>query len=304
MHHQSEDVLPKANAIWPEILVNLAGLDEKLLNHKKEHPCPLCGGKTRFRYRTKPAGLDRPFYCNHCGSKNGIEFLMAYSGLSYSDAINRVGDYIGNVPSEKLEVIKREFEIKNQFPERYKFDAELYDSIKKEATVDLSAWQRVNGLNMLDILKHDDEALVPLLNKHGKPCDFVMIDADGNYQTTGGNKIIPNEFYSVFGETKGKRLYIAVSPLVAAHASIFMQRMTHCCYDESNIWDVAKNLFNEKSFFNEGKGQQDEPIVIVSNMNEVKEADSAKLSQITYDSKSRSVSRKIWKPFEIMDSRK
>lgn len=298
MHHQSEDVLPKASPIWPDILVNLAGLDEKLLDHRKEHPCPLCGGKTRFRYRAKPAGIDRPFYCNHCGSKNGIEFFMAYSGLNYSDAINRLGDYIGNVPSEKLEVKKREFEIKNQFPERYKFDAELYDSIKKEATVDLSAWQRVNGLNMLDLLKHGDHALVPLLNKNGKPCDFVMIDLDGNYQTTSGNKIIPNAFYSVFGEIKGKRPYITVSPLVAAHASIFMQRMVYCCYDTQNIWEVAKNTFNKT------EDDQNEPIVIVSSIDEVKEADSVKLSQMTYDSTNRSVNRKIWKPFEIMDSRK
>lgn len=86
MNHQKEDVLPKAAAMWPDILVNLAGIDASIFDHRKEHPCPLCGGKTRFRYRAKPAGLDRPFYCNHCGSKNGIELFIAYTGMDYRTA--------------------------------------------------------------------------------------------------------------------------------------------------------------------------------------------------------------------------
>lgn len=290
MNHQKEDVLPKAAAIWPDILVNLAGIDSSIFDHRKEHPCPLCGGKTRFRYRNKPAGLERPFYCNHCGSKNGIEFFIAYTGMDYCSAINSVGDYIGNIPREKIEVIKREFEIKNQFPERYKFDAELYDSIKKAATVDLSAWQRVNGLNMLDVLKHGDEALVPLLDSNGKPVDFVMIDIEGNYQTTAGNKIIPDGFYSVFGDIKGKRSYIAVSPLVAAHAAVFTQRQVICCYEETNIWDIGKNIYEP-------------PVVIVSNISEVQEADVLKFSQLVFDSKNNTVNRRLYKYGEIMKER-
>ena len=39
---------------------------------------------------------------------------------------------------------------------------------------------------MLDILKHGDNALIPLLDKNGKPVDFMMIDGYGNMQTTGG----------------------------------------------------------------------------------------------------------------------
>lgn len=290
MNHQKEDVLPKAAAMWPDILVNLAGIDASIFDHRKEHPCPLCGGKTRFRYRAKPAGLDRPFYCNHCGSKNGIEFFIAYTGMDYGTAINSIGDYIGNIPQEKIEVKQREFEIQSQFPSWYQFNSELYDTIKKAATVDLSAWQRVNGLNMLDVLKCGDEALVPLLDKNGKPVDFVMIDVDGNYQSTAGNKIIPDGFYSAFGEVKGKRSYIAVSPLVAAHAAVFTQRQVICCYSLENIWEIGKN-FDEP------------PVVIVSNIAETQEADSVKFSQLVFNSKNNTVNRRIYQPGEIMKER-
>lgn len=290
MNHQKEDVLPKAAAMWPDILVNLAGIDSSIFDHRKEHPCILCGGKTRFRYRAKPAGLDRPFYCNHCGSKNGIEFFIAYTGMDYGTAINSIGDYIGNIPQEKVEVKKREFEIQSQFPEWYKFDPELYDSIKKAATVDLSAWQRVNGLNMLDILKHGDDALIPLLDENGKPVDFVMLDIDGNYQTTGGNKIIPSGFHSTFGDKIGKHRYIAVSPFTAAHASIFTQRQVICCYEPENIWEIGKN-FDEP------------PVVIVTSVEETQEADIVKFSQLTFNKANNTVNRRIYQPGEIMKER-
>jgi len=290
MNHQKEEVLPKASTMWPDILVNLAGIDASILDHRKEHPCPLCGGKTRFRYRSNQPILDRPFYCNQCGSKNGIEFFISYTGMDYGSAINSIGNYLGNIPQDQLEMKKREFDILSRFPSWYDFDHNRYDFVKKTAKVDLSSWQRVNGLNMIDILKSGDDAIVPLLYKDGKPIDFVMIDVDGNYQTTAGNTIIPCGFHSVFGEIKGKRLYIAVYPEVAAHASIFTQRQVICCYSLENIWEIGKHF-------------EDPPLVIVSNIEEVREADSIKFSQLVFNRKNHTVNRRMYKPFEIIEER-
>lgn len=290
-NHQKEDVLVKANLIWPEILVNLAGMDSDYLSGKKEGPCPLCGGDTRFIYRIKKVHeLDKPFYCRSCGSRDGLGLFIKFTGLDFPTAINKLGDYVGNIPTEKLEVKQREHQTRSKFPNRYKFDPDLYDTIKKAATVDLSAWQRVNGLNMMDILKSGDDALIPLLNDKGVPVDFVLIDIDGNYQTTAGNKSIPDGFYSVFGEKQGKRNYIAVSPLVAVHASIYMQRKVICCYELSNIWEV-------------GKQNEDPPVVIVSNLEETQEADINKFEQMIYNAKNRTVNHRVYQPFEIMDLR-
>lgn len=290
MNHQKQDVIPKANAIWPEILINLTNIDESILNHQKEHPCVLCGGKTRFRYRAKPAGLDRPFYCNNCGSKNGMEFFMAYTGMDYSTAINAIGDYIGNIPTDKIEIKQREFEVKSKFPDWYKFDAGVYESIKSNATVELSAWQRVSGLNMLDLLKHEDDAAIPILDDKGNQVDFMMIDIEGNCQTTSGNEIIPGGFHSVFGETEGKRPYIAVSPHVAAHVSIFTQKKVICCYEIENLWEVTKGL-------------SEEPFIIVTNLTEVNEADQLRLNQMTFNTKNNTINRRLYKPYEIMQER-
>lgn len=164
-----------------------------------------------------------------------------------------------------------------------------YESLKKSAKVDLSAWQRVSGLSMLEVLASGDNALVPLLAL-GNPFDFAIIDINGNVTTSDGSENIPDGAYSTFGTVVGKRNYISSSPFYAAHAAVFTQKMVHCCYTVDNLWHVAKNL-------------EDPPVVICSSIEEVQEADSLKFDQLMFNAKSNTVNRRLWKPFEYMDAR-
>lgn len=166
-----------------------------------------------------------------------------------------------------------------------------YLQMKSKAKVDLSAWQRVNGLTMIELLSYEEQSLIPLLNEKGKPCDFVMMDIDGNWQTTAGNKTLPTGFYSVLGNKKGNRSYISINPLTAAHASIYMGIEVICCYEISNLWETTKHL-------------EEAPIVLVSCEDELCEADQLKFEQRTYNHKTRAVSGKIYQPYEIADLRK
>ncbi|QYW02823.1 DNA primase/helicase [Vibrio phage BUCT006] len=286
--HDKETVLRAAEGLHVSILTSLTDLPESTFDHRKEHPCPLCGGKTRFRYRKEALHkIDAPFFCNVCGSKDFLNFFIAVTGYDFPTAINTIGDYLNCVPVEQIRVANQQAQITASFPTWYKFDMDKYKQIKDGATVGISPWQRVSGLNVLDILKHGDNALIPLLNEHGKAVDFTMIDIDGNWQTTGGNKSVPSGFYSTFGDTKGKHAYIAVSPFHSAHASIFMQRQVICCYDVANIWDVAKNL-------------EDAPVIVTASMDDVLEADSLNFKQLTFNSKNNCVNRRLFEVGEIV----
>lgn len=286
MNYSKDDVLPAAAGLWQDIVLALTNVDRRFFNGRNQ-PCQLCGGKDRARFIRKH---EMQFHCNQCGDKSGLQFYMEYAGIGFSDAINDVGNYLGMIPVERREAAKREHVIINQFPDWYNYDIEIYDSIKEAATVDLSAWQKINGLNMLDILKHGENALLPLLNESGEPCDFVMINQAGSWQTTGGNRSLPKGVHSTFGTTLGKRSYIAVSPLTAAHAAVFTQRMVHCCYDVANLWDVAKNF-------------EEAPVIICASIEDVQEADSLKFEQMMFNAKNNTVNRRLWKSFEYMDER-
>lgn len=79
---------------WPGILSAL-GAPETMVNPRKFHPCPWCGGKDRFRFTDKDgAGL---FYCNQCGSHSPVDFLMHVNGWDFARAAKEIEGVLGEV---------------------------------------------------------------------------------------------------------------------------------------------------------------------------------------------------------------
>lgn len=84
-------IMDKARGYWPTILDQL-GINATYLKNK-HGPCPVCGGKDRFRFDNK--GGSGSFYCNHCGAGYGITLLMLYHGWDFREARNRVAQVLG-----------------------------------------------------------------------------------------------------------------------------------------------------------------------------------------------------------------
>ena len=83
----------KSDAVgrWPVILSRL-GIDAGDGKHK---PCPVCGGKDRFRFDDKNGR--GTWICNQCGSGDGIGLIKSVLNLEYADAMQRVADIVGHV---------------------------------------------------------------------------------------------------------------------------------------------------------------------------------------------------------------
>jgi len=81
---------------WRGILAHF--IDDKLLDGQ-HHPCPICGGKDRFRFDNKNG--NGSFYCNSCGAGSGIHLLSLSLGLSYTDAWKEVEKVIGESAEQK-----------------------------------------------------------------------------------------------------------------------------------------------------------------------------------------------------------
>lgn len=287
MDYQKEDVLPKAEGMWVDILIALTDVDPSIFNSKKEHPCPLCGGKTRFRYRN-PNGkkLDRPFFCNVCGSKNGVEMLVALTGMNFREAINAVGNYLNLIPAEKINVIHKQHTNKMNFPDWYLFDQDKYDEFKKSVTKAKSSWQLANGIQCLNgLYDYKNRCAVPLYNESGDVCDAVLVNLDNEWATTCGSISVPPGFYSKFGKQEGNYTFLAQDPLVAAKAASYMRKLVLCTWSGPNLAYVAFHF--------------ERPVVIVSNLEECREADACFFDQMKIDMDKGIVSRKFYKPDEI-----
>ena len=96
MHRDQPSVHARAKGRWPGILSRL-GVDAKILNVRKHHPCPWCGGKDRFRF-TDNEGTGS-FYCGQCGQHSPVDFLMHVRGWDFATAAKEVESIVGSIPA-------------------------------------------------------------------------------------------------------------------------------------------------------------------------------------------------------------
>jgi putative DNA primase/helicase len=91
---------------WPDLLAHFCGLTPEQLSDKHQ-PCPLCGGKDRYRFDDKDG--TGSWYCNKCGGKDqtggggtGMDLLMRHQRLTYIEACQRIEQHLGMVPEPPL----------------------------------------------------------------------------------------------------------------------------------------------------------------------------------------------------------
>jgi len=96
MRHQTA-TRQSAQGKWDWILTTLCGPE---IVRRKHGPCPMCGGKDRYRYDNKNNGGE--YYCAQCGHGDGFDLLCKLNGWDFKTAANAVDDLLGNTTKEKL----------------------------------------------------------------------------------------------------------------------------------------------------------------------------------------------------------
>lgn len=82
---------------WRGILQHFGVADEYLSG--KHGPCPFCGGRDRWRFTDKDgAGM---FICSQCGSGDGMDLLIRFTGRDFKDLAKEIDGIVGNVEYAK-----------------------------------------------------------------------------------------------------------------------------------------------------------------------------------------------------------
>lgn len=76
---------------WESILTSLGVAPEFL--SKKHGPCPLCGGKDRYRFDNK--GGRGSWFCSQCGAGDGFSLLLKMNGWAFPQAAREVERVLG-----------------------------------------------------------------------------------------------------------------------------------------------------------------------------------------------------------------
>jgi putative DNA primase/helicase len=97
----SGETIERAQHRWREILP-LFGVDPRFLTNR-HGPCPLCGGKDRYRFDDRDGSGS--YYCGQCGAGIGIILVRKKHGWDFKtacDEIDRVLGNIGHAPAPAL----------------------------------------------------------------------------------------------------------------------------------------------------------------------------------------------------------
>ena len=83
----------QANGKWYDILTKL-GIDGSFLTGKHS-PCPVCGGKDRFRWDNRNG--DGGFFCNQCTPQagSGFSLVLRYLNVDFPDALKKIQSIVG-----------------------------------------------------------------------------------------------------------------------------------------------------------------------------------------------------------------
>jgi putative DNA primase/helicase len=85
------NTIDRARHRWLEILPRL-GIDRQFLQNK-HGPCPLCGGKDRYRFDDKDGSGS--YYCHQCGAGVGVILLRKLHGWDFKTACDEIDGIIG-----------------------------------------------------------------------------------------------------------------------------------------------------------------------------------------------------------------
>lgn len=90
----SHDTIARAVGRWRELLPQLGVAPQYLVN--KHGPCPLCGGKDRYRFDDRNGSGS--YFCNQCGPGSGIVLAQRVNGWTFKQAADAVDDLLGSQP--------------------------------------------------------------------------------------------------------------------------------------------------------------------------------------------------------------
>lgn len=82
----------RAAGRWGEILPAL-GVSPNFLKNR-HGPCPICGGRDRFRFDNKDGSGS--YYCNQCGPGDGITMLRKLHGWDFATACGEIDRVLGD----------------------------------------------------------------------------------------------------------------------------------------------------------------------------------------------------------------
>ena len=173
---------------WQSIFSSL-GID---VGNGKHCPCPVCGGKDRFRFDNQNGR--GTYICNQCGSGDGLELIKNYCQCDAKEASNKVAECL-NLSNQNNQI--RENLVFRKIDSEQLHNDNIPDNpvckkveyLLSKATLGQSDYLTEKGLTFDLPLLDDGRIFVPVININGEYTGGQFIELDGSkHLMKGSNK--------------------------------------------------------------------------------------------------------------------
>lgn len=210
----------QAHGKWEGILLQL-GIGSEFLKNK-HGPCPVCGGKDRFRFDNKNGYGE--YYCEQCRPGDGIDLLMKFHGWDFKKTAKEIEKIIGVVEFTPAKPKK------DPLPKLKKISNE---SKKLTGTDPATKYLNGRGLSLIpqELTYHEGLDYYEGKNKIGKfPAMLAVIqDRNGNNLTYHVTHI-GNDFRKASVDSP-KKILPPINPIAGGAIRLFGEG-SHICISE------------------------------------------------------------------------
>jgi putative DNA primase/helicase len=167
------NTVERARGRWKEILPHLGIAPQFLQN--RHGPCPLCGGKDRFRFDDRDGSGS--YYCNQCGAGVGIIMVRKRHGWDHATACSEIDKIIGDAP----ELAPKPTKPDDRERRRRVIDRTLAEARSPQIVAD---YLRSRGLEVNSDVLRGDPALLHVETGHRLPAVIApILGPDGLLQS-------------------------------------------------------------------------------------------------------------------------
>ncbi|WP_151761995.1 primase-helicase zinc-binding domain-containing protein [Acinetobacter seifertii] len=197
---------------------------------KNQHgPCPICGGKDRFRCDDKQG--KGTWFCNQCGAGDGFELIVKARGIDRSEVLKEVGAVLGL--SSETKVTDEDRKRWREKAEQQRIQAEIDERKAQEAAAkrakrmwasksvdrDCPYLDRKQVKNHGCKINGKGNLCVPLFDVDGNIWNMQEIHADGYKPYLSGGRV--NDCFYVIGQIKEPYQIVCIAEGYATAASIY-----------------------------------------------------------------------------------
>ena len=174
------EVTAEAVGKWQSIFSSL-GI---VVGNGKHCPCPVCGGKDRFRFDNKNGR--GTYICNQCGSGDGLELIKNYYHCDAKEASSKVAEHL-NLTNHNTTSSDFKSDLQDNIPDNPVCKKVNY--LLSKAILGQSDYLTEKGLTFDLTLLDDGRIFVPLININGEYTGGQFIEPDGSkHLMKGSNK--------------------------------------------------------------------------------------------------------------------